>query len=255
MIALLIAEKPHWIPGSTHGYHGHTTGYIAGELIRRIDPQHRSYGQFIRDEFDREYYVGISDSQIEERIAPVFEKQVENKAGTVDLMSSICDKTLTCSGGLPLEQSHQMIYNESRVHRAQLPAVNGITNARSLAKIYSLLINDVHENGKIFKCLLSQKTLKQAITNVTPENELDRTLFNQPTRFSKSGFQIYGDCFEILGDGVFGHTGKIFQVFPILNFDIYCSLRLRWKLCICLSSISINVCSCLQSTRSISSNH
>jgi hypothetical protein len=80
MIDLLIAEKPHWKPGSTHGYHGHTTGYIAGELIHRVDPQHRSYGQFVRDELDKEYYVGISDDKVEARVAPLFEKQVQKKS-------------------------------------------------------------------------------------------------------------------------------------------------------------------------------
>ena len=208
MIDLLIAEKPHWTPGSAHGYHGHTVGYVAGELIRRIDPQHRSCGQFIRDEFDSEYYVGKLDPQIEARVAPLFEKLTQDKTKATNLMALICDKTLSCSGALPLEQPHQMIYNDSRVHQAELPAVNGITNARSLAKIFSLLINDVHENGKTFKCLLSPNTLSQAITSATPDNEPDLTLYNLPTSFSKSGFQIYGDCFKILGDGVFGHTGK-----------------------------------------------
>ncbi len=79
MIDLLIAEKPHWKPGSAHGYHGHTTGYIAGELIRRIDPQQRSFGRFVREELDEEYYVGVSDEKIEARIAPLFEKQVRLK--------------------------------------------------------------------------------------------------------------------------------------------------------------------------------
>ena len=133
-------------------------------------------------------------------------------------MSLISDQTLTCSGALPLEQS-TMIYNESRVHRAILPAVNGITNARTLARIYSLLINDVKENGKTFKCLLSPHTLTQAISNITPAGEPDRTLYDKPTTFSRSGFQTYGDCFRILGDGVFGHTGTmiIFTYFRYLS--------------------------------------
>ena len=76
MIDLLVAERPHWKPGSTHGYHGHTTGYIAGELIHHVDPQHRSYEQFVREELDGEYYLGISDDQIEARVAPLFEKEV-----------------------------------------------------------------------------------------------------------------------------------------------------------------------------------
>lgn len=79
MISLLIDEKPHWIPGSTHGYHGHTIGYIAGELIHRIDPQHRSFGQFVREELDWEYYVGLTDETTDQRVAPLYEIPVRQK--------------------------------------------------------------------------------------------------------------------------------------------------------------------------------
>jgi hypothetical protein len=102
-----------------------------------------------------------------------------------------------------------MIYNELQFHRAELPAVNGITNARSLARIYSLLIGDINQNGKKYKCLLSEKTLREATKNVTPTDEPDQNWYNMPTTFAKGGFQIYGECFKILGEGVFGHTGKI----------------------------------------------
>ena len=186
-------------PGSTHGYHGHTTGYIAGELIHRVDPQHRSFGQFVREELDKEYYVGVPNDEVASRVAFRYEKQIDKESNEVSLMHSIADQTLTCSGALPLEQA-KMIYNEPEIHLAELPAVNGITNARSLAEIYSLLIGDVYEKGQKFQCLLSEKTLSEAIKNATPDGELDQTLYNMPTIFSKGGFQI--------NDGVFGHTGK-----------------------------------------------
>jgi len=83
IISLLVDEKPHWKPGSTHGYHGHTIGYIAGELIHRVDPQHRSYGQFVRDELDAEYYVGIPNKEIDARVAPLFEKKVQKVSVTI----------------------------------------------------------------------------------------------------------------------------------------------------------------------------
>jgi len=83
IISLLVDEKPHWQPGSTHGYHGHTIGYIAGELIHRVDPQHRSYGQFVRDELDAEYYVGIPNKEIDARVAPLFEKKVQKVSVTI----------------------------------------------------------------------------------------------------------------------------------------------------------------------------
>jgi len=114
-----------------------------------------------------------------------------------------------------------MIYNEPQVHHAELPSVNGITNARSLARIYSLLIGDVYENGKKLKCFLSEKTLSQATKNNTPDGELDQTLYKMSTTFSKGGFQTYGDSFHLLGEGVFGHTGKHLYYIEICNIYIH----------------------------------
>lgn len=74
--SLLAAQKPRWKPGSAHGYHAFSFGFLAGELIQRVDPQHRSYIQFVRDELDPEFYVEASCDQIEARVAPVSEKEV-----------------------------------------------------------------------------------------------------------------------------------------------------------------------------------
>jgi len=76
MVSLLAAQKPHWEPGKAHGYHAHTLGYAAGELIRRVDPHHRSYGQFVRDELDSEFYVGVPNDDIEARVSPLIQKVV-----------------------------------------------------------------------------------------------------------------------------------------------------------------------------------
>jgi CubicO group peptidase (beta-lactamase class C family) len=74
MTSLLAAQKPYWEPGTTHGYHAVTLGFLGGELIRRVDPRHRSCGQFIRDELDSEFYVGVPSDDIEARVAPLIRK-------------------------------------------------------------------------------------------------------------------------------------------------------------------------------------
>jgi len=76
MTTLLAAQTPHWEPGTAHGYHAYTLGYAAGELIRRVDPHHRTYGQFVRDELDNEFYVGVSDDEVETRVSPLIRKVV-----------------------------------------------------------------------------------------------------------------------------------------------------------------------------------
>ena len=74
MTTLLANQKPHWPPGTGHGYHAVTSGFLAGELVRRVDPQHRSYGQFLRDELDQEFYVGVPSDAVESRVAPLIRK-------------------------------------------------------------------------------------------------------------------------------------------------------------------------------------
>ena len=76
MTSLLATQKPYWEPGSAHGYHSYTMGFLAGELIQRVDPQHRSYSQFVRDELDPEFYVGVPDDKVEARVAPLIGKEV-----------------------------------------------------------------------------------------------------------------------------------------------------------------------------------
>ena len=93
MTSLIAAQKPHWRPGSMHGYHAHTFGYAAGELVRRVDPLHRSYGQFVRDELDREFYVGISDDQTERRISPLLQKEVRHDP-IQRIRAEYCHRTL-----------------------------------------------------------------------------------------------------------------------------------------------------------------
>ena len=48
MCAELAAQEPWWTPGTAHGYHAITYGWLVGELVRRVDG--RSIGRFFREE-------------------------------------------------------------------------------------------------------------------------------------------------------------------------------------------------------------
>ncbi len=50
LAAVLARQKPAWEPGTRQAYHAITLGFFQGELLRRIDPQHRSLGRFFQDE-------------------------------------------------------------------------------------------------------------------------------------------------------------------------------------------------------------
>jgi hypothetical protein len=126
-------------------------------------------------------------------------------------MNLLTQKAITCNGAFPLQPQNtgDMLFNKTQLHQAEIPAANGITNARSLARIYALLIGDINEDGQKKQRLISEKTLIQAATSITPEGEPDLILFGMKTNFAKGGFHVYSDYFKALGNGVFGHKGKM----------------------------------------------
>jgi CubicO group peptidase (beta-lactamase class C family) len=50
LAVVLARQKPTWEPGVRQAYHAISLGFYEGELLRRVDPRHRSLGQFFQDE-------------------------------------------------------------------------------------------------------------------------------------------------------------------------------------------------------------
>ncbi|CAF1343623.1 unnamed protein product [Adineta ricciae] len=171
--------QPVWKPGTTHGYHALTYGWLAGELVRRVDPKNRTLGEFIRDEIAKplqiEFYVGLPSEQ-EYRVSPL---------------------------DLQPYQSSLDDFNKNTTHRAEIPGGNGITNARSLARLYASLIGNVENNR--YQQILTEDILKRAIKSNTPPHEIDFVL-NITTTFAM-GFSVMNDLFPSLGSEIFGHQG------------------------------------------------
>ena len=71
--AAIAKQAPAWEPGRRHGYHGISLGWYESELVRRVDPQHRTIGRFFADEvaspLGLEFYIGLPDDVPDERIA------------------------------------------------------------------------------------------------------------------------------------------------------------------------------------------
>nr|XP_006819921.1 PREDICTED: beta-lactamase domain-containing protein 2-like [Saccoglossus kowalevskii] len=63
LVNMLETTKPMWPAGESHGFHVLTMGWIIDQIIRRVDPLHRSLGQFFDDviakPFDIDFYIGL----------------------------------------------------------------------------------------------------------------------------------------------------------------------------------------------------
>ncbi len=146
--AAIAKQAPAWTPGQKHGYHGITLGWYESELIRRTDPQHRTVGRYFADEIAAplglEFYIGLPDEVLDERLARVMGdwyrvKMVLNirTLPSEFVKSFLNPKTITArSFANPKVIGQPVRYNDRDVRRIELPASNGTGTARSVAIAY-----------------------------------------------------------------------------------------------------------------------
>ena len=72
---MLARQKPAWEPGERQAYHALTLGFYEGELLRRIDPQHRSLGRFFHEEIaaplGEDIYIRLPEDIPDARLATI----------------------------------------------------------------------------------------------------------------------------------------------------------------------------------------
>jgi len=75
LAVILARQKPVWEPGTRQAYHALTLGFYEGELLRRVDPCHRSLGQFFHDEvatpLGEDVYIGLPETIPNSRLATI----------------------------------------------------------------------------------------------------------------------------------------------------------------------------------------
>ena len=207
MTAALAAQAPHWEPGSAHGYHAATFGWLVGEVVRRVSG--RSLGAFFREEvtarLNLDFYIGLPEV-LEPRVAPIRMPPLTGE--TTPIMRMMADRSsLTSKAFLNppgLLTSRQI--NGRALHAAEVPAANGIATARGLAGVYTPLACG-GRSGAVE--LLDGDTLEAM---ATVESEGDDLVLLIATRFA-SGFMKSMDNgardSAVLGPNpaAFGHGG------------------------------------------------
>jgi CubicO group peptidase (beta-lactamase class C family) len=205
MVARLADTAPDWPVGTAHGYHALTFGWLAGELIRRVDG--RSPGRFVAEEIAAplgiELWIGLPE-HLEPRVSPLIGNLVTRPSNPVKraIVNRVAGPQTRLGRALTLGGAFRGngVFNRRDVHAAELPAANGISNARSLAKMYAATMAEIDGVR-----LLDEATRDTARTTVTPAGEGDLCLV-APSTFGM-GFMTYGGMTPYSGPGSFGHPG------------------------------------------------
>jgi CubicO group peptidase (beta-lactamase class C family) len=161
-LALVLArQKPAWETGTRQAYHALTLGFHEGELLRRVDPRHRSLGQFFQDEIatplGEDVYLRLPEEIPDSRLARM------SRPGPVRMLT-----------GFPIRFTLEALNRRSNIYRAlvrnpgsavyederrvyarnlEVPSGGGVCTARGLAHAYGVFAAEGRELG------LRQETL------------------------------------------------------------------------------------------------
>ena len=158
LLAEIIAkQKPQWQPGKWHGYHTLTLGWYQNELIRRVDPQSRSLGQFFQEEIAGplgvEFYIGLPADICPESVSKI---QGFHRAAMLGHLNTLPVK-MVLSGIWPWS----LVSKSIRILRinnpadiggpdyrgVEIPSANGIGQAAAIARVYDVLARGGKELG------------------------------------------------------------------------------------------------------------
>lgn len=210
MVEVIAGERPFWKPGSRNGYHGVTSAWTVGEMVRRASG--RRMGVFLAEEvagpLGIDFWMGLPEAH-ETRVAPVIPAPADEAARTSRIALAMAAdpegptaKFMTNMGGFSA--------NSRAARAAEIGSATGVSNGRGLAGLYAPLANGGRQNGVR---LVSSETL-QRMGQVSVATHEDATLVI-PTRFSL-GFMKSMDnralpnalaCSAILSEAAFGHVG------------------------------------------------
>ncbi|MGD9793637.1 MAG: serine hydrolase domain-containing protein [Acidimicrobiia bacterium] len=203
VVRALEATTPMWPPGSRHGYHAITFGWLAGEIVRRCDPRGRAIGQFLADEIAAplglEMWIGLPE-ELEPRVARLRGAPLPSDPQVLATLAArtgpgtLGDTALTMGGAIAMGGP----WNAPQVHRAQLAGANGITNARSLARMYGALSSEV-DGVRLFTDDTMEEVRRHRVGGFD-------VCLGRSTRFGL-GFMLANDFNPMLGPGSFGHGG------------------------------------------------
>ncbi|HEY4871500.1 MAG TPA: serine hydrolase domain-containing protein [Candidatus Dormibacteraeota bacterium] len=137
-----LARQPAlWPPGTVITYHALTFGWLCDGLVRQTDG--RSVGQFVADEIagplGLDAWIGLPPTAEGRAATMMRAPDYEVTFGDISDEARELLTRIYAGGGIVGEQ---FVVNDAAFLRAEIPGVNGVATARSMARLYGCLAND-----------------------------------------------------------------------------------------------------------------
>jgi CubicO group peptidase (beta-lactamase class C family) len=155
LAGIMARQRPEWEAGDRQAYHAISLGFYEGEIIRRVDPRHRTLGRVFADEIaaplGEEFYIRLPESIPDSRLAPLVQQSaVRAILGLplpmlIDALNprSVLFRSLISNPGTQVALDRERVF----ARELEVPSGGGVGTARAIAKAYGVLAGDGHELG------------------------------------------------------------------------------------------------------------
>ncbi|HUX89232.1 MAG TPA: serine hydrolase domain-containing protein [Gallionellaceae bacterium] len=208
LAVVLARQKPAWEPGTRQAYHAITLGYYESELLRRIDPQQRSLGQFFQDEIATplglDFYIRLPESIPNSRLAVLARPGLFAMLRGFGIRFFLTAFNRRSNIARALEGS-MFPHDEQRIYARdfEIPSGGGVGTARALARAYSVFATD----GQALQ--LRPETLRLLSAPAVPPvgGFYDECMMTDGVRFSL-GFMKHCPVWAFGSEGSYGFPGS-----------------------------------------------
>jgi len=210
LAVILARQKPAWTPGTRQAYHALTLGFYEGELLRRVDPQHRSLGQFFQDEIavplGEEVYIRLPETIPNSRLATMAPPRPLDMLFGFPLRFTFeaMNRRSNIYRALEVNPGTRVYFDAERVYARNLevPSGGAVGTARGIAHAYSVFAGDGRELG------LRRETLDLLAAPAIPPTRgfYDECLKGDGAQFSL-GFMKSSAVWPFGGPSSFGSPG------------------------------------------------
>jgi CubicO group peptidase (beta-lactamase class C family) len=205
----LAAQPLQYELGTTFVYHALSFGFLVGEIVHRASgmPFARFYEENVRAPLGLDFWIGQPESQDEQFRPGLLGEPGQFPQPDLGAMTPECAAAflssaqvapLTARRGAPGTEP----FNSETVRRAVIPAANGVTNGRSLARMYAACAQPVDGVR-----LLSDELMAEASRNQLLGARFPECGFPTVESTVGLGFEISHSGNPMLGRGSFGHSG------------------------------------------------
>jgi len=146
LAAVLARQQPAWEPGTRQAYHALSLGFYEGELLRRVDPGHRSLGQFFQEEIasplGEEVYIRLPETIPNSRLATIAPpRPLEMLFGfPLRFIIDAFNHHSNIYRALEINPGTRVYFNDQRVYARELevPSGGAVATARGIAHAYGV---------------------------------------------------------------------------------------------------------------------